>query len=271
MYPIAEKCLSMIPDKTFFGVSPNAQNAVDLFKDEWACIFPQKYNINTGGFAATYDDERIKWAESLLKGFTGKKILELGPLEAGQTFALENLGAASIDAIEVSARAYLKCLVAKEILKLKRSRFMLGDLVPYLEHTKNHYDICIACGVIYHMLDPILVIKHLSEHCNKLFIWTHYYDNQIIQKNNDLKARFNKEIHIECDGQKYSGYPFGYGEALTNKVFSGGKKEGSVWLTRSSLLSALTYYGFKIINSKNEDHINGPAIWIAAEKQPFPI
>ena len=50
----------------------------------------------------------------------GFRILELGPLESGHTYQLERLGAGSILCIEASPEFYLKSLIIKEILGLKR-------------------------------------------------------------------------------------------------------------------------------------------------------
>ncbi len=38
---------------------------------------------------------------------------------------LENMGASSVIAIEANSRAYLKCLITKEILNLRCSRFLI--------------------------------------------------------------------------------------------------------------------------------------------------
>lgn len=81
-------------------------------------------------------------------------VLELGPLEAGHTYMLEKMGARSIVAVEANSRAYLKCLIVKELFELKRAKFLLGDFVAYLKNNTRHFDLCLASGVLYHMQNP---------------------------------------------------------------------------------------------------------------------
>ena len=88
--------------------------------------------------------------ETILRG---ARILELGPLEGGHTYQFERLGAAELIAIEANVEAYLKCLIVKELVGLRRSRFLLGDFIEYLKLDTTRYDLVFCCGVLYHMRD----------------------------------------------------------------------------------------------------------------------
>ena len=78
----------------------------------------------------------------------GRTVLELGPLEAGHSYLLERLGAAEIVGIEANTRAYLRCLVVKEILGLGRARFLCGEFVSYLRTSDRRFDLAVASGVL---------------------------------------------------------------------------------------------------------------------------
>src|SRR4028119_854753 len=106
-------------------VKPSPQNALDIFKGEWASCLPGSLSVLQAGKGQLFEDSRILWSVEQVGGGTikGKKIIELGPLEAGHTYMMETLGADSITAIESNTRAYLKCLIIKELLGLKRSHF----------------------------------------------------------------------------------------------------------------------------------------------------
>ena len=83
-------------------------------------------------------------------------------------------------AVEANSRAYLKCLCIKEILNLHKVEFKLGDFMPLLENQNNRYDMVFASGVLYHMEDPIKLLKLISRTSDRLFVWTHYYDKNEI-------------------------------------------------------------------------------------------
>ena len=105
---------------TYEFAPPSYQNAVDLLPG-WTSAFPPEANVSAGA-AFLYEDPRIHWAIKQFGSLENKRILELGPLEGAHTSLLERNGALRIDAIEANKLAYLRCLVAKEIFALRRSR-----------------------------------------------------------------------------------------------------------------------------------------------------
>src|SRR5512140_2769352 len=108
--------------KHFFGVAPTDQNALDLFAGEWSSQPPADRPDLKAGATPLFDDPRISWAHHRLielgldGGFAGRSVIELRPLEGGHSYLMDRLGANSVTAIEANARAYLKCLIAKEVL-----------------------------------------------------------------------------------------------------------------------------------------------------------
>ena len=87
---------------------------------------------------------RIQWLSSMIGGFSGKKVLELGPLEAGHTYMMHGAGAKSITAIEANSRSYLKCLCIKEIFGLDRAQFVYADAMAYMASAGETFDVCVA-------------------------------------------------------------------------------------------------------------------------------
>ena len=81
---------------------PRDQNAIDLFAGEWSSRFPADHPDLTGGLAGLYEDDRVLWAVQQLGGLKDRRVLELGPLEAGHSYMAEQLGAASILARSLS-------------------------------------------------------------------------------------------------------------------------------------------------------------------------
>ena len=117
----------------YVTTTPSPQNAVDIFAGEWSSKLPEPFAEVRAGSALLFADARLEWGLTQLGGVTGKTVLELGPLEGGHTYMLEQGGAASVVAIEANTRAYLKCLITKELLGLKRARFLCGNFVAFLQ------------------------------------------------------------------------------------------------------------------------------------------
>jgi hypothetical protein len=125
---------------------PSEQHALDIFKGEWASKLPLPFKQLIAGEAELFEDGRITWLGERLVDVEQMHVLECGPLEGAHTYMLEQLGVASIVSIEASTRAFLRCLVVKELVGLERSRFLLGDFISYLR-SGERYDLVVACGV----------------------------------------------------------------------------------------------------------------------------
>jgi hypothetical protein len=253
----------------YIDTFPSPQNALDVFKDEWLSKLPPTLPELSAGTIPLFQDPKIAWAEQQFGGFKGCNILELGPLEGGHTYLLESMGADSILAIEANSRAYLKCLITKEILGLKRARVMLGDFVTYLKNTQESYDICIASGVLYHMQNPVELLDLISQRTAKLMIWTHYYDQSLIENNPNLKeGKFSGSVTNDYHGFQHVLHRQNYQESLDSAKFAGGHETFSLWMTRADILTCLNTFGFREIKIEFEEphHPNGPCFCLAASK-----
>jgi len=248
---------------------PSDQNILDIFKGEWSSRLPDNFSLATKpGTARLFEDGRVSWAEQVLGNFKDWKILELGPLEGGHSYIFQNRGAEKIISIEANTRAFLKCLCIKEILNLDNVNFQLGDFVTFLETSASSYDMVFASGVLYHMKEPVKLIKLISEVTDKIYIWTHYYDKEIITNRVELASKFSDVDFFKYDGVSYEGSTQSYMGSLSWDGFCGGPKPVSKWLTRDSIIKALNKYGFMDIeiNFNEPRHQNGPAFAICAKK-----
>jgi hypothetical protein len=252
----------------FMSGHPSAQNAIDIFRGEWSSQLPPPLNTVVAGRAALFDDERIKWLVAELGGLQGQHILELGPLEGGHSYMLDRCGAESIVAIESNTRAYLKCLITKELLGLQRVQFLCGDFIEYLRSSEcPDFDVGVASGVLYHMVNPVELVALLARRCKAhLFLWTHYYDRALIDARN-LLSRFVSSERVTYGGFEHSLFRQDYGdEALGWSGFCGGSQSHSHWLLRQEITRSLKYFGFSRIkiNFEDPDHPNGPAFALLA-------
>jgi hypothetical protein len=247
---------------------PSGQNALDIFNGEWSSRLPGAYAHLTAGDALLFSDPRLAWAIEVLGGVKGRTVLELGPLEGGHTYMLETAGAAHTLAIEANTRAYLKCLIVKEILGLRNSHFLCGDFFSYLQNSNERFDLCLASGVLYHLIDPAGLIGLLSLRTDALYIWSHYYDPSIIEANCAIRDKFSGPSKAVSAGFAHSLFRYEYLTALEWKGFCGGSREYSHWMSRADILACLEFFGFRNILTAHEQtgHPNGPCFAVMATK-----
>jgi hypothetical protein len=251
---------------SYVATAPSAQNAVDVFAGEWSSKLP--LDDVTAGPIPLFEDDRVVWAIERFGGVAGQRVLELGPLEGGHTYALLRAGA-DVTAIEAQTRAYLKCLIAKELLGMSGARFLLGDFMAYLRDSPAHVDICFASGVLYHMRNPVETIALMADVADRLFLWTHVYDADVIGASELLAPRFTHHEPAAHQGFDHTLHRFDYAEALTGKGFCGGSAIYSNWLARDELFAALDRFGWVVRDTAFDtpDHPHGPALALVAEKK----
>lgn len=246
----------------YFDDYPSAVNAFRIFDGEWSSAVP---GFSTGK-VELFNDHRVRWMESQVDSFAGKSILEIGPLEGGHTYMLEQAGA-RVTAFEANARAYLKCLIVKETFGL-RARFRLGDAVKYLNDCPERYDFALASGILYHLANPIELLSLMSRVTDCLGIWTHYYDAEVIQAQPQLRAKFDAApVSLRFGDFEAMLYRYHYQAALEWSGFCGGSRSTSFWFTKDSLISILTKLGFDVsIGDDSKTHSNGPCLLLLAKK-----
>jgi len=253
----------------YVTAAPSNQAAVDMFAGEWSSKYPEGCGVVTSpGQAPLFDDPRLEMGNRMYGGFNSRSILELGPLEGGHTYMLQQFGAKEIDSVEANSRAFMKCLITKEIFDLNRANFMLGNFMQYLLTSQKEYDWVVASGVLYHMREPLKLLRLISEHSRRLFLWTHYYDQDLINNSESMREKFGEIQVVERQGKPFELVKYHYQGALQWKGFCGGPAADATWLTRDSLLRFIKLMGFKQIEILEDtpNHVNGPAILLCAQK-----
>lgn len=246
---------------------PSSQNAVDIFRGEWTSTLPAAAGAESQGPIPLFQDARMHWLVEAIGGVSGKTVLELGPLEGAHTWMLEQFGAASVLGIEANTRAFLRCLVVKELLDMRRCRFVCGDFLAYLRNVDVRFDLCLASGVLYHMQNPAELIALLAKRAgDHLYLWTHYYDAAPIARNQAIAPLFSGSVHRTYEGFSHTLYRREYREALDCNRFCGAGTRESYWMTREDLLRCLAHFGFEVekIGFEEENHPHGPALALIA-------
>jgi hypothetical protein len=252
----------------YVGSRPDWQNALDIFRGEWASRLPGAWGALEAGEIPLFEDTRVQWAIDQLGGVTDKTVLELGALEGGHTYMLEQRGAASIVAIEANTRAYLRCLIVKELMELRRARFLCGDFVQYLRTGPGPFDFCLASGVLYHMTDPVELLRLVGLATPRVYLWTHYYDEDLVRRNPALVGKFTERSRAERAGFAHTLHRYDYQAAARVPGFCGGPAPSSHWMTRDDILGCLRHLGWTDIRVGFEmpDHPHGPCFAIVATR-----
>ena len=244
---------------------------MDLFEGEWSSRFPAGSGLDGGGPVGLFEDVRIDWMVEQLGGVAGQRILDLGPLEGGHAYRLETAhDAAEIVAVEANRRAYLKCLIAKETFGMARSRFLLGDFNRYMAEAGERFDLVVASGVLYHMEDPAEHIELLCSVADSVFVWTHYYDADLIADiGPQVDRKFTESERVVHDGYSHVRYRQEYLEALGWGGFCGAGRESANWLELADIEGLFGHYGFEFAATgfHKPDHPHGPSLAFVARRR----
>ena len=246
---------------------PSPQNAIDILPG-WCQALPPHLKVKAGP-GAFYADARITWAIAQFGSLKGRKILELGPLEASHTYMLEKQEPEYIHAIEANKTAFLRCLVVKELLDLKRAKFFLGDFVAWLQGTESRYDFVVASGVLYHLGDPLQLLELISARCDAFYLWTHYFDESVMPVDDNRRKAFLGASKTEM----FHGIPVrlhqrSYFSAWQSKAFCGGMHDLHYWIEKADIVAAIRALGFDDIRIAHDEpaHQNGPSFSIFAKR-----
>jgi hypothetical protein len=252
---------------TFATAAPSPQTAIDAVPDAWASRFPPPLEDLRAGEATLFQDDRITWGFQAHGGVQGRTVLELGPLEGAHSYMAQTAGASAVTAVEANSKAFLKCLVVKELLQLDRCSFLCGDALEFLGSGEEQFDLCIACGILYHMVEPVRLIDLISRRAGRLIMWTHFYDERALA-NRRLAKRLGPAQAAEHEGFRHHVHRHRYGFDTRFAGFCGGTQPFSNWLPREDLLRALAHFGWRDVEVAFEDtsHPNGPALALVATK-----
>mgnify|MGYP003608169387 CR=1 FL=1 len=240
---------------------PSNQKILDIFKGMWVSNLPSDLKLITGGVANLFEDDRITMSDGLLGGFENLDILELCPIEGGNSYMLQKRKVRKVTAITPSEISYLKCLCVKEMLGLTNVDFLLGDFFIFLRNSHNRYDVALVNDILYRTPNPVYLIDLLSRVAENIILWTHYFDLDIVQRNPSLRKKFGDICY-----QSYADFNYTSCSCSDPSPYS---EECSLWLTKESLVSALCHFGYNEIRTLSDDkhNPNGPALFICAKKE----
>jgi len=170
-------------------------------------------------------------------------------------------GAKSIISIEANQRAFMKCLITKELLGYE-AKFLLGNFAKYVESTSEKFDFTNMSGVLYHMTAPHELIANVARISDQVACWTHYFDRSILASNPQLRVKFEFEPkEVEIGGVTCRLFKQKYLADIEVKGYAGGREEISYWMEKKDILSLFEGFGMDTrVLSEDRDHPHGPCM-----------
>lgn len=219
----------------------------------WVTRFVIDGQAHGGDYDAASDRRLVQLRECFPHA---RRLLELGCLEGGHTFAL-------------AARPEVACVVAVEgrAANLDRARFVQARLggraasqvrfvhanveradLAALSREAGGLDAVLCLGVLYHLPRPWELLAAMRRAAPATLLWTHVAD--------DARAHSRRGGYL---GRLYPEWRFLW-EPLS------GLSPWSFWPTRSELLRMLRDAGYQRTEVLHDDptHAHGPAVTVAA-------
>ena len=150
-----------------------------------------------------------------------------------------------------------------------KARFFLGDFVKYLTSNPPRVDVVMASGVLYHMIDPLALIRAMTHVADCICVWTHYFDEDAIRANVHLSKRFAPAAEtVEFEGRQIELCEQSYQSDPEWRGYSGGMEKNSFWIRRTSLIEAFSACSFDVsVGQEHPNHPNGPAFSFVARRR----
>jgi hypothetical protein len=256
------------PKTVYSALEPDDANALTLFAGSWSSRLPGR---DGPGHAELFTDPRIEWLAERVGSLEGLEILELGPLEAGHTFMLERRGA-TVTAIEGNQDSFVRSLIVKNLFGL-RARFVLGDFARTFGPNRR-WDMVVASGVLYHMSDPVSLVRRIAEVTDRIFLWTHYFEPDLSKWHPETAERIGSKWVVDetmvdrSAGCEVRMVPMLYQEAMGWSGFCGGPESFARWIYKDDILALLRQLGFADLTVAFDEtgHINGPSFAVFATR-----
>jgi hypothetical protein len=101
---------------------------------------------------------------------SGKRVIEFGPLDGGQTAGLVKAGARSVTCVEARPENGIKTLLARYAFGWDHVRVVMDDLHNADALKYGRFDLAFAHGVYYHSVAPFLFLENLLSLADNVFL-----------------------------------------------------------------------------------------------------
>jgi hypothetical protein len=228
------------------------------------------YNIRLNGFVSTMPGrpefletdgrlQAIRRALSILRrdSLRGLCIADLGCLEGGFSLAMAQQGA-TVLGVDARERNLAKARLLKEHFGLANLDFALADVKDFTREAFGSWDVVLALGILYHLDDPVRWLGRVGAATGAMLV----VDTHVAPPDEASLARIAPNLSLlgplepmVVDGAAYEGrwwQEVGAGVAPASDPWAAASNERSFWLTKESLLRALTGAGFDLVLEQHD-------------------
>lgn len=210
------------------------------------------YTINDRVYGGRYDastDVRLRqFAQQFPRA---RRILELGCLEGGHSFALAALpGVEQVVAIEGRRANVDRARFVQSQVGAPNIEFIHANLEDYDLTVLDDFDAVFCVGLLYHLPAPWELMEQMARVSPAAFLWTHF-----------AEPHRAKSVRGGYPGWVYREWGFAF-EPLS------GLSPSSFWPTREALFQMLTASGFPhhTIVDDQTFHPHGPALTLVVRR-----
>ncbi len=177
-------------------------------------------------------------------------VLDLGCKEGYNALDFCDLGASKVLGVEARASFVEEALKEGAVGSYENVDFVLGDARTIDEAGLGSFDICLCSGLLYHMQDPVDLLRRIGKVSRNLVLETHVALPIWLDPLVGGKYRCNlqrKVVKREFGGETYCGRRNIFPASIDMGTTSGSvDSHETFWLTIESLKKALSDSGFEI-------------------------
>lgn len=187
----------------------------------------------------------------------GLRAADLGCLEGGFALALAQRG---MDVVGIEARKQNleKAQFLADQFKLSNLRFELGDVKNFTRENFGDFDVVLALGILYHLDEPTAWLRQIAQATRGVLIIDSHFapvDDASLALIDQSLAYLGALERIADQGRTYEGrwfYEYGDDAEAEDQVWASYSNRKSFWLTKESLLLALSRAGFDLIFEQHD-------------------
>ncbi len=100
----------------------------------------------------------------------GRRVIEFGPFDGGQTAGLVHHGVGEMVCIEARAENFIKTLIAKEVFGWRHVQLVMDDMHNADAVKYGRFDLAFCHGVYYHSTAPFVLLENLVSLSDNIFL-----------------------------------------------------------------------------------------------------
>jgi hypothetical protein len=116
------------------------------------------------------------------------------------------------------------------------------------------------------MTNPVELLHLISLVTDRMFLWTHYYDEALIARKPEVQRKLRTSEEANYEGFTHTLHRYDYRTSFGLKRFIGGPNPYACWMERQAILDCLKFFGFGsvVTNFEEPNHSDGPGFALVA-------